>query len=568
MKNKFINSAFIFMAISLACLSSFASSSGALDFSFSNDGRVTSNFSVSTTGNKVTVSPFDGKALVSGTVNQGVSGNALFVARYNLDGTLDTTFNNTGVAIVNFGTNNMSGGLVVVQSDGNILVGGGFSLNSIDNIAIARLTPSGTLDTTFSGDGKVTFAFGNSIERLTDLDVAGSGKIVLTNFIPADYVLVQLNQDGSLDTAFSGDGRLVIDIGGGITNQVAASAIDFSGRIVVTGTGNTGNGVNGFGVVRVNPNGTLDSTFGTNGIVVVPIISNDRPTSIGFSFDGQGKIVIAGRAGEFGDGDAAAIVKLNFNGTLDTTFDGDGKLLFSRLGTTDNFTDISVANTTNGASSGRITALLTSGADKGIVRINPNGTFDNTFGNNGIYLGNNFGGNDLEIQLDGKIVLVGSANSSILLTRHTNNIQPTETADFDGDGTTDTAVFRPSTRDWFIMRSADNTIGIFQFGLNGDVPIDGDFDGDGKSDLAIFRPSSGVWFFQRSSDNTVLGAQFGQTGDKPIPGDYDKDGKTDIAFFRPSNSNWFVLRSSTNFSTFFGFQFGATGDIPLSSEQK
>jgi hypothetical protein len=84
--------------------------------------------------------------------------------------------------------------------------------------------------------------------------------------------------------------------------------------------------------------------------------------------------------------------------------------------------------------------------------------------------------------------------------------------------------------------------------------------------VSIFRPSSGVWFFQRSSDGTSLGVQFGQAGDKAIPGDYDKDGKTDIAFFRPSTSNWFVLRSSTNFSTFFGFQFGAVGDIPLTQK--
>ena len=137
--------------------------------------------------------------------------------------------------------------------------------------------------------------------------------------------------------------------------------------------------------------------------------------------------------------------------------------------------------------------------------------------------------------------------------------------DFDGDGVADSAIYRPSTANWFILNSGNNTVTIDTFGLNGDIPIDGDFDGDQKADLAIFRPSSGVWFFKRSSNGTVLGAQFGQTGDKPVVGDYDKDGLSDIAIWRPSDGNYFILRSSTNFSTFFGYAFGTNGDIPVQS---
>ena len=135
--------------------------------------------------------------------------------------------------------------------------------------------------------------------------------------------------------------------------------------------------------------------------------------------------------------------------------------------------------------------------------------------------------------------------------------------DFDGDGVTDSTVYRPSSGTWFTLNSGTNTFIQEQFGLNGDVPVDGDFDGDSRADLAIFRPSTGVWFFKRSSNGTTLGAQFGQTGDKPVVGDYDKDGKSDIAIWRPSNGNFFVLRSSTDFSTFFGYPFGTNGDIPV-----
>lgn len=139
--------------------------------------------------------------------------------------------------------------------------------------------------------------------------------------------------------------------------------------------------------------------------------------------------------------------------------------------------------------------------------------------------------------------------------------------DFDGDGTADTAVYRPTTGNWFVLNSGTNTFQSFQFGLNGDIPINGDFDGDSRADLAIFRPSNGVWFFQRSSNGTTLGAQFGTSTDKPVPGDYDKDGLTDIAIWRPSTGEWFILRSSTGFTTFFGFPFGQNGDIPITRMQ-
>lgn len=137
------------------------------------------------------------------------------------------------------------------------------------------------------------------------------------------------------------------------------------------------------------------------------------------------------------------------------------------------------------------------------------------------------------------------------------------TSDFDGDGTTDFAIYRPSAGTWFILNSGSNTFTAISFGLNGDIPIDGDFDGDQKADVAVFRPSTGTWFFQRSSNGTTLGATFGQNGDKPVPGDYDKDGKTDIAFWRSSTGTYFVLRSSDNFTSFFGAPWGLNGDIPI-----
>jgi hypothetical protein len=133
-------------------------------------------------------------------------------------------------------------------------------------------------------------------------------------------------------------------------------------------------------------------------------------------------------------------------------------------------------------------------------------------------------------------------------------------SDFDGDGTSDFVVFRPSAGSWFVLNSGNNTFSGVPFGQNGDVPVEGDFDGDSRSDIALFRPSTGGWFILRSSDGQFQGVQFGQNGDKPVPGDYDKDGKTDIAVWRPGNGFYFILRSSDG--QFQPTQFGQNGDLP------
>jgi hypothetical protein len=134
-------------------------------------------------------------------------------------------------------------------------------------------------------------------------------------------------------------------------------------------------------------------------------------------------------------------------------------------------------------------------------------------------------------------------------------------ADFDGDGTSDISVFRPSTGQWFILNSGTGTFSSFTWGANGDVPIDGDFDGDSRNDVTVFRPTTGEWFRLNSSNGAFVTNAWGVNGDIPVPGDYDKDGRTDIAVRRPSDGNYFILRSSNG--ALQQATWGVNGDIPI-----
>lgn len=139
-----------------------------------------------------------------------------------------------------------------------------------------------------------------------------------------------------------------------------------------------------------------------------------------------------------------------------------------------------------------------------------------------------------------------------------------DSADFDGDGNNDLAVFRPTTGTWYTMNSQG--FSSIEMGTAADVPVSADYDGDGKTDTAIFKNvnGSGIWEIRHSSDGGTTETQFGFASDKPVRGDFDGDGLNDLAVFRPSNGVWYVRKS--NNTGFLIVQFGIAEDIPVAGD--
>jgi len=167
----------------------------------------------------------------------------------------------------------------------------------------------------------------------------------------------------------------------------------------------------------------------------------------------------------------------------------------------------------------------------------------------------------------GYFVILQSSSNSIVERQWGLNADRKVPADYDGDGKADLAAFRSNNfpgsthiNTWFILQSSDNKMRVEYFGLPTDQLVPADYDGDGKTDIAVWRPSTGIWYRINSSDGSFNATQFGLSEDKPTPADYDGDGKTDIAVFRPSTGVWYLQRSRDGFTA---LPFGLRDDIPI-----
>ncbi len=137
--------------------------------------------------------------------------------------------------------------------------------------------------------------------------------------------------------------------------------------------------------------------------------------------------------------------------------------------------------------------------------------------------------------------------------------------DFNGGGTSDCAVFRPSTNVWWILTDCSGSYSSTSYGSAGDIPVPGDYDGDSKTDIAVYRPTTGYWYASLSGGGS-LGVQWGISTDVPIAADFDGDAKDDLVVFRPGSGTWYVLKSQYGYSTYSTQVWGNWYDQPVAGD--
>jgi uncharacterized delta-60 repeat protein len=220
---------------------------GSLDPSFGNGGVVLTNPNPSGYYNEIwdlALQP-DGKILAAGDMDVGSDGE-FAVARYNANGTLDTTFGSGGIAASNprVGYSDRAFAVVVQPADGKIILAGGSGGGNFDShFAVSRFTPAGVLDPTFGGTGTIVTDIPGSYEEAQDAVLQPDGKLVVVGYVsPAgvyptvnNFALVRYNANGSLDTSFGYQGFVITDFGG--NDSAERVALQPDGRIEVVGSG-------------------------------------------------------------------------------------------------------------------------------------------------------------------------------------------------------------------------------------------------------------------------------------------------------------------------------------------
>jgi uncharacterized delta-60 repeat protein/uncharacterized repeat protein (TIGR01451 family) len=299
--------------------------SGSLDKTFHTDGKVQTNIAgfdvawgiaIDTTGRIIAV----GQAAASDSAD-------FAVVRYLPNGNLDTSFGSSGKVTVDFGFQDVARG-VALDAQGRIIVVGTSDEGDDLDWILTRLTPSGALDLTFGADhtGKIRTGFGGDLDEANAVAIDALNRIVVVGreldeiADDSDFGLIRFNSDGTLDSTFDSDGLLTI--GFGTFEEAHAVAIDATGRIVVAGrSGAPGR----FAVARVNDNGTLDGTFDGDGRAVTPF--NAHSTARTVAIDGLGRIVLGGFATDPGSGrNQMAAIRYLDNGTPDSLFGSGGKV--------------------------------------------------------------------------------------------------------------------------------------------------------------------------------------------------------------------------------------------------
>ena len=417
-----------------------ASGPGNLDTSFNGTGIATTSIGGVDAANAVVVQP-DGKTVAAGTVQASFGGVTHFgVVRYNVNGTLDTSFGGSGgpgkVVTPPFygpadgsGSNGDAARAVALDANNKIVVAGDASdNNALGALAVARYNTNGTLDTSFGSGGQAKVRVSDGSYNMGEgMTIEPNGKIVVVGIWAGGWAVSRFTSAGVLDTTFNPSGSQpgvqefslgdsFFDDAYAVTTEVVGGQTD----IVVGGTGahnssgGDGAGNEDFAVVRFTDTGAFDSTFGTNGVVRTDFGGNiDQLSSI--LVQPNGKILAVGQAADTSSSPSASVAFARYNpdGTPDTSFNSTGKLtsvsaLAAPMGATE-----SLGLLADGSIVAAATALSGSG-DVELEKLTSTGHPDTTFGTFGVTTTNVAQDQANALAVDptnGRVVVAGSDRS-------------------------------------------------------------------------------------------------------------------------------------------------------------
>jgi uncharacterized delta-60 repeat protein len=414
-------------------------SDGTLDEDFGASGVVTTTFSTpdgvaqDNVAKAIEVQT-DGKIVVAGSAGGYIEGGYrtyIAVARYTSNGSLDPSFDNDGklIHLADSGANALG-----IQSDGKIVVGGGKHLGTSDtDFLLARYNGDGTPDTTFgpSGAGYVTTNFTSSgVDFMNALRLDTGGKIVAVGSAgPNEYGLARYHSDGSLDSGFAADGTLT-DNFGGLASHANALALVSSGYLLA------GNASGAIGLARYTEEGSVDTGFGSSGKVTNTSVTSGDNEASALSIQSDGGIVVAGYLNPGCivtpcSTDDFAVARYLAQGDLDQAFGEQGRVSTDFSGAADKASAVVVQNDGKIVAGGRANnGNGSTSYDFALVRYNTDGSPDPLFGSNG-RVTTDFaqlydGIMALAVQTDSRIIAAGgveleSGSTDFGLTRYLSN---------------------------------------------------------------------------------------------------------------------------------------------------